>query len=155
MPKKTRPAAEVEEDLRPVVTFCGETFRAADRIGALSVMRFAKIAQGGADSSDMDGLAAMYDLLEQCIDPADWPRFERTADQKRAGDEELFDVIGQVMAAQSDRPTVRPSASSDGPSVTAPRSTSTPADRAIAREAGRPDLQLAIVKAQEHMAETA
>lgn len=149
MPKK--PKAVVDPSS---VLFFGETFRMAEKIGAMSVMRFAKIAAAGADSSDMDGLAAMYDLIKACIHRDDWSRFERVADDNSASEDELFEVVGQVLGAQADRPTERPSDSSDGPSAIAPSSTSTPADRAIAREAGRPELQLAIAKAQEHMQKT-
>ncbi len=134
------------------VEFGGESFAVADRIGHMALMRFAKAAQAGVDSSDMAGLAAMYDLLEQCIDPADWPRFEKAADRTRADGEELMRVVVEVMARVTDRPTSRPSASSDGPRVTEPRSEVDFSSPVMDRLSGRPDLQLMVVQAQEHRA---
>lgn len=108
------------------ISFGGEQFTLADKIGLMPLMRFAKTAQGGADSNDMAGLAAMYDLLEQCIAPADWRRFEAAADKTRASGDELMGLVKDAIEAISARPTGRPSDSSDGPATTAPRFESEP-----------------------------
>ena len=45
----------------------GDTFYVASKMGLAPLIRFAKYAKMGMDADDMDGLAAMYDLLEQCF----------------------------------------------------------------------------------------
>lgn len=127
----------------------GQTFTIAERIGLMPLMRFAKVAQSGVDSNDMAGLVAMYDLLEQCFDDADWPRFEAAADKARADGEQLMAIVAQVMAKITERPTSRPSDSSDGPRVTEPRSEVASSSPVMDRLAGRPDLQLMVLRAQE------
>lgn len=133
------------------VTFCGEQFDIADRIGLMPLMRFAKVAQDGVDSTELAGLVAMYDLLEQCVAPHEWARFQATADQHRADSETLMGVVTTVIELLSARPTSRPSDSSDGPQRTAPNSTGDSYSRVIAREeaAGRPDRALMVVQAKE------
>ena len=44
-----------------------QTYYVADKFGLAPLMRFAHIAKQGVDSDDMEGLAAMYDLLGQCF----------------------------------------------------------------------------------------
>ncbi len=134
------------------VLFAGEPFRIADRIGLMPLMRFAKVAQSGVDADDMAGLAAMYDLLEQCIAPEDWSRFCDSADRSRADGEELMAVVAEVMEKLSARPTRRPSDSSAGPTPTAPNSTDGSFLRVIHRYEGRPDIQQMIVQAREAQA---
>lgn len=133
------------------VEFGGELFIVADKIGLMPLMRFAKVAKAGVDSADLDGLAAMYDLLEQCIAPEEWARFEAHADKIRADGEELMRVVGKVFEILTDRPTVRPSDSSDGPTTTGPRFTSTSVERVSSRleDSGRPDLALFVNRAAE------
>lgn len=141
-----------QADAEPVETtfdWLGESFRMADRIGRMPALRFAKIASLGVDGSEMDGMAAMYDLIKACVHPSDWHRFEAHADTQAASEDDLWGAIHLILAGQASRPTSRPSDSSDGPSATEPNSTSTPAGRAIARLDGRPDLQLAVVRAAE------
>lgn len=137
MPKK-QPAKKPDAG---EIQFFGEAFRMSYKAGSMPVLRFAKIASEGADASEMDSMVAMYDLIQACIDPADWARFEKTAMSNSADDDDLLGVVGQVLRAQAGRPTVRSSDSSGGPSATAPSSISSPADRVIARLDGRPDLQ--------------
>jgi hypothetical protein len=131
------------------VEFYGEQFRIADRIGLMPMMRFAKAAKSGVDSNDLDGLAAMYDLLEQCLADDEWPRFEKHADRHRADGDELMEIVSKVFEVLSERPTQRPSDSSDGPSTTTSSSTAGSSSRALRQLDGRPDLQVAVLRAQE------
>jgi hypothetical protein len=141
-----------------VVRLKGEEFRAAWPVPAMALAEFAHVAQDGANSDDMTGLAAMYDLFESVIEPEDWDRFKRHAKKSRATDKDLMLLVRKVITGQTDRPTVRPSVSSDGPEVTAPSSESEqdsseePADlhlRVVRRlEAeGRPDKALLVFQA--------
>jgi hypothetical protein len=123
------------------IQFGGETFAVAERIGTMPLMQFAKIAKGGTDSDTMAGFTALYDLLEQCIDPADWQRFQDVATRTRADSKDLMTVIGRAVGAMTDRPTLRPSDSSDGPASTPPNSAGDLSSRVVQRleEQGRPD----------------
>jgi hypothetical protein len=132
------------------VEFAGERFGIADRVGLMAMMRFAKVAKSGVDSNELDGLAAMYDLLEQCIADDEWERFQAHADKVRADGDELMTVVNNVFGVLSERPTRRPSDSSAGPSTTKANSTGDSSSRVIARleEQGRPDLALVVSRAQ-------
>lgn len=137
------------------VEFFGGRFQVAERVGLMPLMRFAKVAKSGVDSDDMAGLAAMYDLLEQCIAPADWQRFQDAADKARADGEELMKVVQTAIELISARPTGRPSDSSDGPQITPQRSgsgrdSSAEESLRVVREleaAGRPDKAQFVVMA--------
>jgi hypothetical protein len=98
------------------VEFCGETFRMSDRIGLMPLMKFAYASSKGIDSADMDGLAAMYVMVRDCIDgPDEWDRFERLAMDSKADDVAIFAVVQQCIEKISARPTRRPKDSSTGP----------------------------------------
>ncbi len=139
------------------VAFAGERFEVADRIGLMPLMRFAKFAQRGVDSNEMEGLAAMYDLLEQCIAPDDWRRFEDHADKQRVDGEELMSVVRDVIELLSSRPTRRPSDSSDGPLIMSENSADDSSQQVIDQleRRGRPDLALHVARAREFRASAA
>jgi hypothetical protein len=128
------------------VEFHGETYRIADQIGLMPLMRFAKVAQDGVDASDMDGLVAMYDLMEQCLVDEDWARFTVAATKHRADGEELMGVVRQAIEAMAERPTQRPSDSSDGQPSTSGSSTGDSSSLVVRRleRQGRPDLALLV-----------
>src|SRR4051812_22683285 len=140
-----------------IVRLNGEDFRAAWPVPVMALAEFAHVSQGGADSNDMDGLAAMYDLFESVIEPEDWERFKRHAKKSRASDKDLMLLVRKVITGQTDRPTQRPSDSSAGPESTEQSSesvqaSSEPADltlRVVQRlEAeGRPDKALLVLNA--------
>ena len=116
----------------------------------MPLMRFAKVAKSGADSADMEALAVMLDLLEQCIAPQDWQRFQDCADKNRADGDELMAVVTSVMEALTERPTSRPSDSSGGPQPTQANSEGVLSSRVIGRleDQGRPDLALMVTQAR-------
>lgn len=128
----------------------GETYRAAERIGLMPLMRFAKVAKSGVDSHEIEGLAAMYDLLRACVHPEDWGRFEEHADRQAADGDQILAAVGSVMAlvatpagAEQDRPTQPLSGSSAGSESTGPESTVTFLQRV---SAGRPDLEVGLME---------
>lgn len=124
------------------ITFGGEEFRIADKVGLMPLMRFAHVASGGVDAEDMAGLVAIHDLLEQCFPEDEWSRFQRVATKTRADGAELMGVIKSVFEAIGRRPTGRSSDSSDGPTPTPLRSVDGSSSEVIARlqSKGRPDL---------------
>lgn len=133
------------------ITFHGEQYRLADKMGLMPLMRFAKLARSGLDSQEMEGLAAMYDLLEQCIDDEDWPRFEASATRHRDQGDELMAVVTKAIEVMAARPTQRSSDSSDGPPSTSGSSTgdsSSPVVRRLEQQ-GRPAQALIAQEALE------
>lgn len=134
------------------VEFLDAEFAVSEKVGLMPLLRFAHAAKSGLDSADMEGMAAMYDMLRQCI--ADkrvhqfqgriltkaeygelppeavkqvvtyggWGEFEAHVTKARADDEQLLGLVQTVMTLLSSRPTSRPSASSDGPQQTTPTS---------------------------------
>lgn len=132
----------------------GESFRIAEKVGLRPLMRFAQVARRGVDADDMAGLAAMGDLLDQCIHEDDLGRFDVAADKARADGEELMAVVTEVFSILSARPTSLPSDSSGGQPNTNESSVGGSSSPVIARlEAqGRPDLALLVTRAQESRA---
>ena len=141
--------AEVPE--RDSVTFVGEQFAIADKVGLMPLLKFAKIAHSGLDSSDAEGMAAMYDMLQQCIADDEWLRFEDHATKTRAGDEELLQVVKDAISLLTMRPTSRPSASLGGPQPGTPNSEDDSSSLEVVRRLksqGRPDLAMAVYRQQ-------
>lgn len=121
----------------------GKHYRIADKVGLMPLLKFAKTAQSGVDSEDLEGLVAIYDMLRDCIAEDEWPRFVEEMTEAKAEADELMPVVGQTLEILNARPTRRPSGSSDGQSATGPTSTgtssspATPAQAAI-QAAGTP-----------------
>lgn len=139
------------------VDLLGEKFHVAEKVGLMPAMRFAMVAQSGVDANEIEGLAAMHELLRQCVHPQDWDRFQRHAVTVCADGDELMECVGTVMAVLANRPTGRSADSSDGPRIIEPNSTEgsssldTGSEKVIQRlnERGRPDLALIVRERQE------
>ena len=50
------------------VEFFGESYRLAGKVGYLPLLKFAHYAAIGTDSGSMQGMAAMYEMLQSCFD---------------------------------------------------------------------------------------
>jgi hypothetical protein len=90
----------------------GQYFRIAESVGLMPLLKFAHAASSGLTEDSMEGMAAMYAMVRDCIDPADWDRFERFAIESRAEGEHIMTVVEQAMEVITSRPTARPSGSS-------------------------------------------
>lgn len=51
------------------IEFMGEWFRIAPKVGVMPLMRFAHAAADELDTGSLESLAAMYDMLRDCIHP--------------------------------------------------------------------------------------
>lgn len=129
--------------------FLGRSFGVAERVSTLALMRFAKAASGGVESDDMAGLAAMYDLLQQLVEPSEWAVFEAHADAQRAQPDDVLAVIQEVLPLIAGRPTGPPSDSSDGRQTKSVHSVGGSSSPVIAhlQAKGRPDLALMVEQA--------
>lgn len=107
-------------------------FRIADAVGLMPLMEFAYHANSGLDTSDMGAMAAIYEMLHDCIsedaDPhrtenlnsdgtlkkgaqTEWDRFRAHAKHIKAGAEELMEVVQQTVELLTARPTSQESGS--------------------------------------------
>jgi hypothetical protein len=138
----------------------GQRFTMAEKIGAMAFMRLASLAQDGLGSSDMDGLAALYDVCRAVFEDESWDRYRVMATRLRLGDEEIMLDVQRLVEAVGRRPTGRSSGSPAGPSPTPSVSPTghavpdtdselqwalgqySPSDRF---PSGRPDLQVGVV----------
>lgn len=131
------------------VEFFGQTFALRPKVSEYAFAKFARAAARGVDGDTAQGMSAMLTLLEKCITPEDWQRFDRTAEDNDATTEQIMAVIvgalQQTVEPATDRPTVQPSDSSDGLSSTEPKSGSS-SDVKGSVLSGRPDLQLAVMR---------
>jgi hypothetical protein len=146
------------------VEFCGVDWRIGERVGLRPMMRYARVAKrqmqraksgGTSDGTDeIEALDATLSLLEQCVHPDDWEKFEQVTSAAGVDQEGYMDFAGRVMAQLADRPTGRSSDSSDGPRIIEPSSTDDSSSPVIHRlnDKGRPDLALMVRKRQESLA---
>jgi hypothetical protein len=137
----------VELDDENSLEFLGKRFRLAERIGLMPMLAFAAASKKGLDSSDMEGLAAMYALIRDCLDQtrtqatdadgelvfepdgtpryvgaSQWQLFENHCNEVQAGPEELMEFISSAMSVVSARPPKRRETSSGGSPQTLPKS---------------------------------
>jgi hypothetical protein len=113
------------------------------------LIRLAQAAKRGVDSEDMAGIAAIGDVLEASLADGEYDRFMDHATRERADGDAMMQAVARVIQAASDRPTLRPSDSSDGSPTITPTSTAGSSSRVLQRLEGRPDLQLVVARAAE------
>lgn len=133
----------------PTVECMGESFEVHSEISAWAFADFAKATKGSdSDAVSTDAVLAMMDLLQDCIVADDWERFKAVTRAKRASFEQLMAVVKDMTEAQAERPTGRPSDSSDGPTTTNLNSELSLEDKALERSGLRPDQKLAVLRAR-------
>jgi hypothetical protein len=98
------------------------TFRLAPDLNTLPFLRFATAANDGGRTEDLEGLAALYDMIKQVVDEDEWPAFYAYASKVRADDEELMEFVSQAVEVLSARPRSRRGNSLAGSPTTSPRS---------------------------------
>lgn len=132
------------------VEFKGATFEPRERVNRMRSLHLAKLARDGgkadpekAGEAVMNNMAALYDLVEHVLRPEDFDRFMALCDEHGVDDAALYEFTGKMIGAAAERPTERPSASSDGPSTTPESSGSRLEKLASEKFAGRPDMYLA------------
>lgn len=150
---RNRNRAARQSDQPLFVTWKGQTYRVADRIGDAALMDFAEVAEQGVDSNEMKGLAAMKALLRSCLTTEDFARFWRQVHETRAQSDEIMELVHDTYAAVSGRPTKRPSDSSDGQQptpVSSEAGSSSPVLRVLdSIPPERGDLKLAVWQSQQ------
>jgi hypothetical protein len=137
-----------------VAEFFGETFELPDRFNMRLFTRFGTLAKKGVDSEDIEGVAMIDQLINQCLRPEDVDRFDEVCDRERPDFDELMEFVMGVVAEVTERPTKRPSDSSDGPTPTKPSSPADSSLRVIHRleEEGRPSIALMVQQREQQKA---
>jgi hypothetical protein len=116
-----------------------------------------ELTPGGEPSADdlskaVGAMDTVIGFLQPQIHPEDWDTFWALSKKNKQGIEDLMGVAMRLVEVASGFPSGRPSVSSAGRPRTNRRSkagSSSPATRALSLVRGRPDLQAAIVAAQE------
>lgn len=80
------------------------TFRIAHSVGLMPLLRFAWAGKKGMDTEDMEGLAALYTMIRDCVHPDDWEDFQEYATETRADDEDLMAFVQRAMEVITSRP---------------------------------------------------
>lgn len=166
--------ADDVDAVQVTVEYAGRRYAVRERVSLLPLMRFAVIAKQhaaqqhrrddtpGADGQrEMEALAALYQLLQQCIDPAEFDAFFDHAVEQGAQPEDLMPVVRDAITARAARPTQPPSRSPGGQSTTGTSSAGASSWRGssvpmgsvdVQRDLearGRPDLALVVHRARE------
>lgn len=91
-------------------------------------------------------LGVLKDMVRGLVHPDDVESLWSAAHENRQTVEDIGDMCEQIIVAVTDRPTVRPSDSSDGPPDTGGRSAGDSSLRVVRRleHTGRPDLALIV-----------
>lgn len=87
----------------------GRMFGVADRVGLMPLAEFAHHANSGMDTGDIGALAAIYEMLQDCIRPEEWDAFRRYAKEIKADTEDLMDVVSQTTELLTANPTEKES----------------------------------------------
>ena len=132
------------------VEFFGEQIELADECSEWALMEFADTAER-VESESLPALAATMRLLKEAVAPKDWARFTATARKHKAKAEQCLPVVVAVFEGATDRPTSLPADSLAGQRTTEPNSPAGSSSPATLLS-GRPDLQLAVLRAQESRA---
>lgn len=104
-------AGQVEPD---TFTFHGETFTVAEQVSSIPMMRLAKLASGGLNSSEVEGLLALHDFLEQTLVEGDFTRFCDVALRHKVSDDTILAIAQKVYTVIAGRPTKRLPSSTPG-----------------------------------------
>ena len=122
--------------------FFGATIRVNPAFGELDLADFFEVAASIDEKDNAQAMGALKAVFRACIHPEDFDTFWATAKRERQGIEDLMGVVMAVVEAVADRPTVRPSDSSAGPSSTSAISADASSSQVIAHleEIGRPSV---------------
>lgn len=132
--------------------YFGEQIRVHPELSDLSLYDFMERA-AAIDVDDPQSVLIVKDFVREQIHPDDFGRFWALARRNRQNTDDLMALAKGLYSAVVGRPTTRPSASPRGRSRTKRKSPAGSSSPVIDRLAGRPDLQLAVVQAQEHLAD--
>ncbi len=131
--------------------FFGTDVRIDSAFGSLKVIDVLE-RWGSVEAGSSDDFVAVKAALREAIEPEDFDGFWASAIEHRQTTDGLLKIYHAISThaaeQETERPTVLPSDSSDGLERTPLRSVPQPADPAMERLIGRPDLQSALLEAR-------
>jgi hypothetical protein len=130
----------------------GETF-VVDNLSAGPIAELAQMMSSmtGEDVDGIRSIAFIADFFKLILDPLVYRRFMNHTRKYKTRPEVFMNIIQGVFEDLTDRPTVPQSDYSDGLRNITPRLTADLPPTVAHRLEGRPDLQLAVLAAQEAM----
>jgi hypothetical protein len=147
------PADQAEAlDLDLDFAWYGATVRVHPYASVLDLMEFMAVA-GELDERDPRLVPPLVRLLKAYVHPEDYPEFWRLARANHATPDVFMGIVQAVTEYVSERPTVRPAASTGGPRSTPETSTPGLSSQdldAISALRGRPDLGEFVLARAEH-----
>lgn len=129
-------------------TYFGDEIRVNPDLSELDVLDFMEQASS-MDDEDPRSVHILKGFFRSLLHPDDFETFWGSARRNRQRVDDIQNVAKAVIEAISARPTSQPSDSSPGRRHTARKSRAVSSGKVLNRLAGRPDLQLAVVKRQE------
>lgn len=122
----------------------GSTVRTNPDMSDLAIVDFMEVA-GNLDEADMIGVFVVTKtFLRDCVHPDDFEAFWAAGKANGQGAEDMLAVAKALTESWTARPTRRQSASTGGLS---PTPSTSPEQVAQAAYPGRPDLQVAVIRA--------
>lgn len=110
------PDKQDETGWRGAITLKGKRYRLADEIGAMPLLMWASVSE--MSTEDNGALAAIYNMLGDCIHEDHWNQFRWDAIKSKAQTEELLDVITGALEILTANPTESSSSASAGSAPT-------------------------------------
>lgn len=92
----------------------GVEWKCETSISVLDLSEFARLAVQGVESGSPEGLAILADIFQGLLGTS-YQRFRAHCRKHGADDETLVDILKDLFEQAAERPTSRPSDSSDGP----------------------------------------
>jgi hypothetical protein len=130
--------------------YFGETVRVHPNMTDLALIELAEMMTAvGEENGGIARLGLVKGMLRSMIHPDDLDRMWKLAVDNRQTIDDVMPVVQAIIVAAAERPTKQPSDSSDGLPTTAPSSTDDSSSRALRLLEGRPDLQVAVLRARE------
>lgn len=96
-PRTGTPRARQSKPPAPSITFMGESYKVAAKIGVWPLMQFARAAEAGVNMTDHRGLAAFHAQMQDVIHEDDWGRFQEDMIMKKVDMEELLECARQAV----------------------------------------------------------
>lgn len=104
-------------------------------------------AMAGGEEDGAKALNALNSMTDSLIHPEDVTEFRRLARANRQNTEDLAELAVKLVEAITDRPTQQPADSSGGLPTTDTKSEDDSRSQALQKLEGRPDLQVAVLRA--------
>lgn len=108
-------ATQNPDGTKPSFELDGVEFEAEGNISTMDLAEFARLATSGVDSGSAKGIAILADVYLSLLGETTYERFREHCRKHGTDGGVLVEILGGMISEAADRPTSRPSDSSDGP----------------------------------------